>query len=164
VLRRGGPDAARRARELRGDIDTIVAKALRKRPAERYANAAELAEDLRRTLAHEPIAARPAGWWYLGSRFLRRHRVGVAAAAVALAAVLGGASVAVLEAREARHSASRPRGCWSSCSATCASACSRWAGWMRWTPWASARWPTTPRRTPPGSTPTTWRAGRARCT
>ena len=102
VLRRGGADAARRARELRGDIDTIVDKALRKRPAERYANAAELAEDLRRTLAHEPIAARPAGWWYLGSRFLRRHRVGVAAGVVALAAVLGGASVAVLEAREAR--------------------------------------------------------------
>ena len=102
VLRLGGPDAARRARELRGDIDTIVAKALRKRPAERYANAAELAEDLRRTLAHEPIAAHPPGWWYLGSRFLRRHRMGVAAAAVALAAVLGGASVAVLEAREAQ--------------------------------------------------------------
>ncbi len=102
VLRRGGPEAKRLARELRGDIDTIVAKALRKQPTERYANAAELAEDLRRTLAHEPIAARPASWWYLASRFLRRHRVGAAAVAVALAAVMGGASVAVLQAREAR--------------------------------------------------------------
>ena len=57
VLRAGGPDAARRARALRGDIDLIVAKALKKHPAERYANAAELADDLRRCLAHQPIAA-----------------------------------------------------------------------------------------------------------
>ncbi|MET0382136.1 MAG: serine/threonine-protein kinase, partial [Burkholderiaceae bacterium] len=65
VLRRGGPrsrhePASRKlAHELRGDIDTIAARALKKAPAERYANAADLADDVRRHLAHEPIAARP---------------------------------------------------------------------------------------------------------
>lgn len=102
VLRAGGPDAARRARALRGDIDLIVAKALKKRPAERYANAAELADDLRRCLAHEPIAARPDHWLYRSRRFVRRHRMGVAAGAVALGAVLAGAAVAVVEARHAQ--------------------------------------------------------------
>ena len=102
VLRTGGPDAARRARELRGDIELIVAKALKKRPTERYANAAELADDLRRCLAHQPVSARPDHWLYRSRRFVRRHRVGVAAGAVALGAVLAGAAVAVVEARHAQ--------------------------------------------------------------
>ncbi|MBI5719773.1 MAG: serine/threonine protein kinase [Burkholderiales bacterium] len=102
VRRQGGPGARRRAAELRGDIDTLVARALKKNPAERYANAAELAEDLRRTLAHEPIRARPDTWRYRSAKFVRRHRVGVAAAGVAMCAVLAGAWVAVLESREAR--------------------------------------------------------------
>ena len=101
VLRAGGADAARRARALRGDIDTIVAKALKKQPIERYANAAELAEDLRRNLAHEPIAARPDSWAYRSGRFVRRHRVGVTVAALALGAVLAGAGVALQQAHEA---------------------------------------------------------------
>jgi len=101
VRRQGGPAAHRRAAELRGDIDTIVARALKKNPAERYANAAELAEDLRRTLAHEPIRARPDAWLYRSAKFVRRHRVGVAAAGVAFGAVLAGAVVAVQESREA---------------------------------------------------------------
>jgi len=102
VRRRGGPGAARRAAELRGDIDTLVAKALKKHPAERYANAAELAEDLRHVLAHEPIRARPDTWGYRTTRFVRRHRWSVAAAGLATSAVLAGAAVAVLESREAR--------------------------------------------------------------
>ncbi|MBL8344610.1 MAG: protein kinase [Rubrivivax sp.] len=101
VRRQGGPGARRRADELRGDIDTIVARALKKNPAERYANAAELAEDLRRTLAHEPIRARPDTWRYRSAKFVRRHRVGVAGAGVAMTAVLAGAGVAVQESREA---------------------------------------------------------------
>ena len=52
-------DARQAAPRLRGDLDTIVAKALKKNPQERYASVAALADDLRRYLRHEPIGARP---------------------------------------------------------------------------------------------------------
>jgi WD40 repeat protein/predicted Ser/Thr protein kinase len=76
--------------ELRGDLETIVAKALEKDPARRYASAAELAADLRRWLAHEPILARPASALYHLRKFARRHKglVGGVVATVA-ALVLG---------------------------------------------------------------------------
>jgi serine/threonine-protein kinase len=103
VLRRGGPDALRQARALRGDLDTIVAKALKKAPAERYPNAEALAADLTRHLAHEPIAARRDTAAYVLAKFVRRHRTGVAASVLAAAAIAGGAGIAVLEAAEARR-------------------------------------------------------------
>lgn len=89
-------------RALRGDLDTIAARALAKRPAERYANAADLAEDLRRWRGHQPIRARPDRWWYRSLKFVRRNRVGVGAGALALAAVLGGAGVALQQAHDAQ--------------------------------------------------------------
>src|SRR5262249_34238760 len=58
---------------LRGDVETIVAKALEKDPARRYATAADLAADLRRWLAHEPILARPPSALYHLRQFARRH-------------------------------------------------------------------------------------------
>lgn len=102
--RAAGGDTARRrdARAARGDLDTVVARALAKRPSERYANAAELAADLRRWRAHEPVQARPAHWLYRSAKFARRHRVAVGAAAGVAAALLGGAGVALHEAREAQ--------------------------------------------------------------
>jgi len=99
----GGADAERRARELRGDLDTIVAQALKKQPAERYANAAALADDLRRHLAHEPIAARPDSWAYRSTKFLRRHRVAVGAGSLAALALAASAAVAVQQAHQARR-------------------------------------------------------------
>ncbi|MFN3811215.1 MAG: protein kinase domain-containing protein [Roseateles asaccharophilus] len=92
---------ARRARELRGDLDTICAKALKKRPSERYENAAALAEDLRRWLQHEPIAARPDSRLYVLGRFLRRHRLAVGAGSVAVSALLGLTGLSVLQAQRA---------------------------------------------------------------
>jgi tetratricopeptide (TPR) repeat protein len=69
-------------RTLRGDLDTIVAKALRKKPAERYASVTAFADDLRRYLQNEPISARPDSLTYRGAKFVRRHARAVAAIAV----------------------------------------------------------------------------------
>ena len=91
------------ARELRGDLDTIIAKALKKAPAERYANAADLAEDLRRWLAHEPIAARPDSRAYRCAKFLRRHRLGVAAGGLAAVGLSVGIGLALWQGREAHR-------------------------------------------------------------
>jgi serine/threonine-protein kinase len=99
----GQADAAiaGQARRLRGDLDTIVAQALKKTPAERYANAQALADDLRRWLAHEPISARPDSRLYVLGRFVRRHRLAVAAGSVGVLALVGLTTVSVLQARRA---------------------------------------------------------------
>ncbi|MGN6526447.1 MAG: protein kinase domain-containing protein [Burkholderiaceae bacterium] len=116
VLRRGGPrsrhSAASRklAAELSGDVDTIAAKALKKSPAERYANAADLADDVRRYLAHEPIAARPDARLYRVAKFVRRHRAGVATASLAVLALAAGVGVALWQAREASRQREQAEG------------------------------------------------------
>jgi serine/threonine protein kinase/Flp pilus assembly protein TadD len=75
-------------RELRGDLDTIVAKALKKRPEERYASVTALAEDLRRYLAAEPILARPDSLAYRAGKFARRNARSLVAAAAAILALV----------------------------------------------------------------------------
>lgn len=94
---------ARQARELRGDLDTIIAKALKKSPAERYANAQALADDLQRWLDHEPITARPDSRLYVLSRFVRRHRMAVAATGLAALALLALTTTSLLQARRAEQ-------------------------------------------------------------
>jgi serine/threonine protein kinase/TolB-like protein/Tfp pilus assembly protein PilF len=74
------------ARQLRGDLDAIVLKAVAAAPEERYGSAAALADDLRRQLRGEPVTARPAYLSYRFSRFMRRHRAGAAAVVVAATA------------------------------------------------------------------------------
>ena len=91
-----------RAAALRGDLDTIVQKALAPEPERRYASADALADDLRRHLANEPVEARAPTARYRAGRFVRRHRAGVAAAAVAVLALLTGTGIAVWQANEAR--------------------------------------------------------------
>ena len=107
VLRNsGGTSAAaklRLARALRGDLDNIVIKALKKVPAERYANAALLADDLRRYLNDEPVTARPDTLNYRVTKFIRRHRLGVAATGVVVMALTVGIGVALWEAAEAQR-------------------------------------------------------------
>ena len=68
------------ARLLRGDLDTIVAKALKKNPQERYPSIKALADDLQRYLSYKPISARPDAIPYRVSKFVRRHRNSVTAA------------------------------------------------------------------------------------
>jgi serine/threonine-protein kinase len=98
------PDRLRR--RLRGDLDHIVAKALEKDPARRYASAADMAEDLRLFLAHEPVAARAQTPLERSRRFLRRHRVaaGVAAALLIYAAT---ASIGLVRISAERDRAQR---------------------------------------------------------
>ncbi|HUF26140.1 MAG TPA: serine/threonine-protein kinase [Gemmatimonadaceae bacterium] len=88
-----------RARLLRGDLDNIVLKALRKDPARRYGSAGELAEDLRRWLAREPVSARPDTMPYRVSMFVRRHTVGVGAAAAIVFLLATLAVTSIVQAR-----------------------------------------------------------------
>jgi len=69
-------------RRLRGDLDSIVAKALRKKPAERYGSVAALADDIRRFLDGRSVLARRGSWGYHTSKLVRRHWLPVTAAAL----------------------------------------------------------------------------------
>ena len=95
-------DAPAERRALRGDLDTILLKALKKDPAARYVTAGELADDLTRYLDGRPVVAQPDRRGYRIRKFVGRHRLEVAAAATALAAVLAGAGIAVWQAQVAR--------------------------------------------------------------
>jgi tetratricopeptide (TPR) repeat protein/predicted Ser/Thr protein kinase len=90
-------------RSLRGDVDTIVRKAMDKDPERRYQSASEFAADLRRFLNEEPIVARPPSTLYQLRKFARRNKavvVGVAAVIVALAGGVVGTSIGMVRAME----------------------------------------------------------------
>jgi serine/threonine protein kinase/tetratricopeptide (TPR) repeat protein len=86
---------------LRGDLDTIVLKSLKKAPADRYASVPALANELRRWLDHEPIQARPDRYAYRASKFVRRHRLGVAAGTAVAAALIAGVAGTLWQSRAA---------------------------------------------------------------
>ena len=96
-------DPPRLAAQLRGDLDAIVMKALRKDPAERYASVAALADDIERFLGKRPVAARRGNWRYRARRFLQRHALSTGLAALALAGLIGGLAVALWQADIARR-------------------------------------------------------------
>ena len=86
---------------LRGDLDNILLQALRKEPARRYPGVNALAEDIRRFLNNFPVRARRDTVGYRTSKFVRRHRLGVAAATLVVLALVSGITVAVWQARVA---------------------------------------------------------------
>ena len=92
AARKRGASPERLRGILRGDLELIVGKALKKSPAERYASVSAFGDDLRRYLRHEPISARPDAISYRVRKYVRRHRVGVGVAA-GLAFLLAGFSV-----------------------------------------------------------------------
>lgn len=94
-------------RALRGDVETIVERALERDRGRRYQSAAELAADIRRYLKDEPIIARPANRIYQFRKFIRRNRTLAAATALVLAALAVGAVGTAWQAREARRQADR---------------------------------------------------------
>ncbi len=97
---------AARAR-LRGDLDVIVGKALRKDAGDRYAGVSALAADLQAWRERRPIAAAPATWADRASRFVRRNAAAVAAAAVVAVAVLAGTAATAWQARIAERERAR---------------------------------------------------------
>jgi serine/threonine protein kinase len=84
---------------LRGDLDTIVLQALKKRPEQRYATVNAFAEDIERYLDGRPVLARPDSRWYRLSKYVLRNRVAVGAAAIVLLTLLAGAGLALWQAR-----------------------------------------------------------------
>ncbi|ARA94347.1 serine/threonine protein kinase [Rhodothermaceae bacterium RA] len=86
-------------RRLRGDLDTIILTALRKEPERRYTSAEQLADDLRRHLEGRPITARADTLGYRVRTFVRRHRWGVAAAAVLVLLLAGYAATLTVQSR-----------------------------------------------------------------
>jgi serine/threonine protein kinase/Tfp pilus assembly protein PilF len=77
-------------KELKGDLDWIIMKAMEKDRTRRYATAAEIAADIERHLRHEPVSAGAPGTGYRLKKYVRRHKIGVAAASFILLALLAG--------------------------------------------------------------------------
>lgn len=91
------------ATALAGDLDAIVRKALAKDPSMRYRTVSMLAEDLARAARFEPVLAREQTAWYRGRRFVRRHRVGVAATVASFAVLASAVVVTTAQSVEARR-------------------------------------------------------------
>jgi tetratricopeptide (TPR) repeat protein len=90
-------------RQLSGDLDTILGKALKKNPQERYASVTAFADDLQRYLKHEAISVRPDTFAYRTAKFLRRNRIVVAFTTIAIALVIGSLSAGLLIANRERR-------------------------------------------------------------
>src|SRR6185503_15755500 len=91
----------RLVRELRGDLGTVVRMALRKEPQRRYPSARALADDVRAVLRGMPVSARPDTFGYRTSKFVARHRVGVAATALVVTSLAAGLVGTLWQARNA---------------------------------------------------------------
>lgn len=90
-------------RILKGDLDNITLKALRKEPDRRYVSVDKLQEDIRRHLHALPVQAAPDSLLYRARKFARRNRVGVTAAALVLIAIFGAVSFSLRQARIAQQ-------------------------------------------------------------
>ncbi len=95
------PAAAKPA--LRGNLNAIVLKAIAPEQARRYGTVAAMAEDLERHLQRLPVRARPAGAWYVGTQFARRHTLLLSASACVLVALVGGLVLALSAWQQARQ-------------------------------------------------------------
>ena len=88
--------------KLRGELDIIITKALKKNPDERYASVSALSEDLQRYFNNEPIHARPDTLTYRATKFVKRHRLAVSLAMGVLMAIVAGLIGTLVQARTAR--------------------------------------------------------------
>jgi len=90
-----------RARVLRGDLDAILAKALERDPAQRYATASELRADLRRYLERRPVLARGGSAAYRAGKFMRRHALAVSLSGLLVVSLVCGGVLVGVQARHA---------------------------------------------------------------
>ena len=95
------------ARRLTGDLDGIVLKALRKEPERRYASVDQLSHDIEQHLHGFPVSAREGTWTYHAEKFVRRHKVGMAATAVVALVTVAGVAATLREARIAAANGKR---------------------------------------------------------
>ena len=104
-----GTDQHHLRRELRGDLDTIVMRALQKDPARRYPSAGALADDIRRYQSGLPIAARRDSFSYRAGKFARRHAISVGATVLVLISLVAGLIGTAWQARVASREAAKAR-------------------------------------------------------
>jgi serine/threonine protein kinase len=90
-------------KSLKGDLDNIVLKALKKDPARRYTSVEQFSEDIGRHLAGLPVLARPDTFAYRAEKFITRHKFGVVAAMLISLSLIGGVSATVWQARRAER-------------------------------------------------------------
>jgi eukaryotic-like serine/threonine-protein kinase len=90
-------------RSLRGDLDNIILMAMRKEPSRRYSSVGQFSADIQRHLDALPVIARKDTFTYRASKFIRRHRVAVAAAFLILLSLVGGIIATTWQAQAARH-------------------------------------------------------------
>ena len=100
-------DDKQRAKALKGDLDAVIGKALKREPAERYQSAAAFADDLERYLEDQPVQAQPDSGAYRLRKFVTRNALPVAAGSAVLIALGIGLGVALWQANEARDQAAR---------------------------------------------------------
>src|SRR5690606_9741928 len=93
--------AGARRRAVRGDLDSIVLRAMQPDPERRYPTVAALADDLRAWLDGRPVSAREGTWRYLGLRLVQRHKLATAMGAAVLATLTLGLGATAWQAREA---------------------------------------------------------------
>lgn len=103
VVRRAQDAPASLSRRLAGDLDNIVMMALRKEPERRYQSVEQFSEDIRRHLEGRPVIARKDTVSYRASKFARRHKLMMAAAALVALSLMGGIVATSWQARRAEH-------------------------------------------------------------
>jgi len=101
LLRRG--DTRTLWRQVAGELDWIVLKALQKDRTQRYETVRDFARDVERFLRHEPVEAGPPSAWYRTKKWVRRHRVGVAAGSLVAVSLIGGLVVSTAMYRDAEE-------------------------------------------------------------
>ncbi|HJT98059.1 MAG TPA: serine/threonine-protein kinase, partial [Rhodanobacteraceae bacterium] len=99
------PEATRR--QLRGDVDNVVLKAIAEEPERRYVSAGALAEDIERLLDRRPVSAHPPSTWYRARKFVARHQGGVALTTLFALGIVAALTLALWQGNVARHAAAR---------------------------------------------------------
>ncbi len=97
-----GLELSKVKKRLRGDLDTVVLKALRKEPERRYESAEQLGTDVKNYLSNRPVTAHPDSRIYRTRKYISRHSWGVATTIAIFLSLIMGIGIAIWQAREAQ--------------------------------------------------------------